>query len=223
MSYRDLLPHLNAASSIRPGCAGQPDEEACSVAALLPEVYRTSLGEGLRASVEKDAALRFTLSVVRTATLQRELLPALVQLAGALLGYLDADPLHAGELLDVLSDRESPSFLGNSRDVGVFLDLLEGRVRRHPESSAATRAQGAIQAAQDALRRTLVGSAHGSDYARYSAFAAYSVWLPVSADDYREHAARYTPSAFFRNGRSAAASGPWQAWLQRLYGRSPGE
>ncbi len=231
MSYRGLLPRLNL-----PGpqgmCAGQPDEAACTVAGLIPEVYETSLDEGLRAGISPTARTRFTLSSVRSATLRGELLPAMTRLGGALLAYLQADPRHRGELLGVLNDRESPSFLGNSRDIGVFLGLLEDRLRRHsgssgaqPAAQAAAQLQQAITLAREALRHTEVRYTYGSDYSTSPGFAALSVWLPLSADDYHARATTYAPSAFFQQGRprnggaevNVNALGPWQAWLDHLY------
>lgn len=238
MAYRDLLRRLNSPPRAEVACAGDRDPAACAVAAAMPALYQAALHKGVRAGFPDTAATSFTLAALRTEALRDRLLPALAELARALLAYVEEDPLHAGSVRAVLGDPRRHSFQGNTGDLGEFLWGLAEVLRREEVlrrrqgglTPAGLRVRAAVAAAQEALSPplapegspatgapALLSARAGSDYAAARGFAGYSLWLPV-AEDYRRRAATFRASAFFHNGRRAGAEqGPWPALLDRLY------
>jgi hypothetical protein len=104
----------------------------------------------------------------------------------------------------------------------VFLDQLDDRLGQKGMSlrPAAARLRQQVAATRDAIQRTEVGRERGSDYQPYPGFLSYSVWLPADAGDYHRRAATYVPSAFYQYGRGGSP-GPWQGFLDKLYGAAP--
>jgi hypothetical protein len=241
LPYRDLLVSINSGRTW-PGCQGQPtpasgDAEACSLAHLIPGLYRDSFRSGLRArlseEVKKDPSKTFTMSAIETSELSASLLPALAQLGRDLAEYLEA-PNNRSRVKGVLGDLDagsldnacsisSSTFLGNYRDLGVFLTQLQEKLRQTPahykwELAPEASLMKSIERVRGALQKADVEYAYGTGYPAAEGFRALSVWLPPEKKYYQCNRDQFAVSAFYRYGKQAgAAAGPWQTWLDRVY------
>ncbi|MCS6915620.1 MAG: clostripain-related cysteine peptidase [Myxococcales bacterium] len=230
LPYRDIMAHLTAADFGSAPRRVQTDDEAYLLAHLLPELYQASLDPNtgsLQAKLAPDAHRTVTMSALSSSELRSQLLPAMADLAARLSEYLAEDPLRSSDLRFVI--QHTPSFIGSAQDVGAFLGMLELLLRREAQATPAVgpahgRLQRAVNRTREALLRTVLSYAYGTEYRSVESqlhllgFRAVSVWLPVSDSDFRARIEDFRPSAFYRYGApSPDRPGPWERWLSQLY------
>jgi hypothetical protein len=222
LPYRRLMFEINTGrfdgERERPGVAGsdQAADEAYLLARMLPRLFKASLSErGLHGSHLPEAKRTATMSVIASDEFERALLPAMGDLAKALLAYLKADPMRAIDLVDALKD--IPAFDGGVQDLGGVLRVLGSVAGNERDSSEARAVMKAASETSSALSRATVAFSLGTDYVgdesklQLLGFRALSVWMPLSAEDYktgvRSHGSRL----------DRAVGGDWLRWIGKLF------
>jgi hypothetical protein len=221
LPYRAMMRALNT-GRLEEG--GASDDEPLRLARALPRLMRRSLDpqSGLRPR-DRPGAAYLTLSSVDLRLLRALLVPALNALGAALEAYLAEDPERAFDVRHVLA--KTPSFSGDTQDLGVFLRALE-KVRRDETERKRSRSSGAaaldtaIRAAQAALEESLVGYVFGPqfeapEYTRALGpppARALGAWLPWRPEEYRARLPVFQRSAFFLSPPAR-----WGGWLSRLF------
>jgi len=221
LPYRRLMYELNTGRFA--GEDRSVGDEAFVVAKMIPRIFRASMTpQGLQGRYLKDAARSITLSAVSSSELQYQLAPALASLGQALEAYLMEEPLRGMDLQAVI--QHAPTIQGGAQDIGVFLTLLKELLTKEAEESGqgktlvARKLEGAVDLARDALLRAVLAQALGTRYADAESkayllgFRAFTVWLPVSPEDYHARFADFSSSSLYR-----AQSGAWGRWMSLLY------
>jgi hypothetical protein len=227
LPYRDLVREINRGRPAVPADQSGLDEGE-QLARRIPQLFGQSFAAGgVRAGLLPELRKTFTMSALSTAALEATLLPALLDLARALEAYLREQPLHAADLRFVL--QSGSSYLGGYRDVGAFLDatreLLEQQNQPPEKRSPATQQLlTALESTAQALRRTVVSFAHGSDYTdargqlRDPDFRAVSVWLPASERDSQHRIDHFSTSRYYNlSAADLPSTSPWRRWLEYTF------
>jgi hypothetical protein len=221
LPYRALLARLNKSSS-----PGDDSDPARQLALSIPTLYAESLDPArnpLRGRIAAELRKRFTMSVVATDELRRDLLPALGELGTALDAYQAEDPLRTGDLRYLFEHQTG--LYGSIQDLGAFLGALKAQLAERSSQGVATgpvseKLQAAIVRARAALDGAVPAYRFGTDYQADGQSAlglrALTVWLPVSESDFRTRIADYRTSALYRYGGDGGP-GPWQRFIERLY------
>ncbi|TMQ20611.1 MAG: hypothetical protein E6J91_03565 [Deltaproteobacteria bacterium] len=228
LPYRLLVPLVNGSAPpppASPRCAAH--DAACDLAAALPDLVRTAVSPQSElyaaADAASDARQNLTYSVVDAQLLANRLVPALHALGAALRDYLREPPSQDDRRIAVL-DLFTPhrpsaarpfvhAFIGGGRDIGSLLSRLRAQLTASPDGAAhaapdraAASLLRAIDAADAALRTTVIAEALGSRYddPAYAGMLGLSAWLPYQAPD----------------GTAGTAS-PWGASLRELFDPAP--
>jgi len=223
LPYRSLLAGLNQSSGPPDGGGGGGDP-ARQLALSIPGLYEESLDPArnpLRGRIAAELRKRFTMSVVATDELRRDLLPALGDLGAALDAYQAEDPLRTGDLRYLFEHQTG--LYGSIQDLGAFLGALKAQLAERARQGVATgpvseRLQAAIAHARAALDGAVPAYRFGTDYQADGqselGLRALTVWLPVSEGDFRTRIDDYRASALYHYG---GEPGPWQRFIERLY------
>lgn len=228
LPYRSLLAGLNDSSG-PPGSGGGPgggSDPARQLALSIPALYEESLDptrNPLRGRIAAELRKRFTMSVVATDELRRDLLPALGDLGAALDAYQAEDLLRTGDLRYIFEHQTG--LYGSIQDLGAFLGALKAQLAERTREGVATgpvseRLQAATVRARAALDAAVPAYRFGTDYQTDGqselGLRALTVWLPVSEQDFRTRIEDYRASALYHYGKSGEP-GPWQRFIERLY------
>jgi hypothetical protein len=221
LPYRAMMRALNTG---RLGADGTSRDEPLGLARALARLMQQSFDPqaGLRPFDQVGAAY-LTLSSVDLQKLRTALVPALHALGAALARYLVENPERAFDLRHVLG--KTPSFSGDTQDLGVFLRVLT-KVRtdevehRGASSSAALALDAAIRDSQIALESSLVGYVFGRQFeAPEFTWAlgppparSLGAWIPYRPEDYQARLPLFQSSRFF-----LASGGHWGRWLRLLF------
>jgi hypothetical protein len=221
LPYRAWIPLLNGSAPLPQIAPCEPVDAACRAAAVLPGLQQRSLEQGDGASRPPAA---YTLSTLDEAALERELLPSMRRLGGALDGYLREDETRRIGLMTLLGVeggplRGTPGFRGGTRDVGVFLSRLGTQIRRDAgggDTGAAREALEAARAVERALGRAVIAASFGAPYRSPGGapMAGVSVWLPHDEAEHRKRVDFFGSSPLY-----AAREGEprWRGWLDRVF------
>ncbi len=159
-------------------------------------------------------------------------MPALLQLSHCILRYFAEDPLRTLNLQVLL--RETPRFLGNTRDLGSFLEMFERHLRESTQVLGSDRSSRtvvnllqAIRETQLALQITVTAHAYGSDYETHfrrsaaTSFRALAFWLPLSTIELRERIKTFRTSQFHQYFSEVQSNtNSWEHWITSLYGET---
>jgi hypothetical protein len=219
LPYRDLVPLVNggAIAPAAPACAA--DDEACRVAAAVPEIYRRSI-EAAGPSATRAA---FTMSALDASALAGTLHPAMHHLGAAIDAFVQERPMRAIDLALVLGTAKAlPGFWGGTRDVGALLARLDAVVTQdsaiagEPPTPAATRLLAAIVLTRGALRKTVIAASFGPRYRepRFAGMAGVSVWLPHDLEEYQRRGDFFASSSFYAAPSNEPAA--WRPWIARV-------
>ncbi len=221
LPYRSLLAGLNQGSG-----DGGGSDPARQLALSIPALYEESLDPArnpLRGRIAAELRKRFTMSVVATDELRRDLLPALGELGAALDAYQAEDLLRTGDLRYLFEHQTG--LYGSIQDLGAFLGALKAQLAERAHQGVATgpvseQLQAAIVRARTALDGAVPAYRFGTDYQADGqselGLRALTVWLPVSEQDFRTRIEDYRASALYKYAQGGEP-GPWQRFIERLY------
>ena len=207
--YRRVLYELNH------GALEKAPDPAAALAWILPRLMLQSYDprSGSQGRFSRDGAATVLLSAVDVQRFARVTQPALDALALDLAAALRAARPEGRRNLDFLIG--STFALGQStQDLAVTLGLL-----RRWAAADAPALLPRIDAASEALRRSLVSFARGPGYATDPNTSVagelpvgVSVWLPQNRDEFSGGLVRYQDSPFINRPQT-----PWRQWLEALY------
>ncbi len=235
LPYRRLLYEMNSRRFLT-GVRHQSDDEAFHLAKALPTIAAKSFEPRSGSQrADKEAHKTFAMSALSTVELRNQLMPALQRLSHWILRYFAEDPVRTFDLQVLL--RETQSFLGNTRDLGSFLEIFERHLREtmvtasNRSSRTIPNLLEAIRETQQALKITAVAFAFGSAYqpsirqsARQSAamsFRALAFWLPLSALELRERIKTFRTSQFHQYfSQVQSNTNSWELWITSIYGET---
>ncbi len=223
LPYRRMMYELNKGSFLEARKSQRScnsTDEACLLAWMIPRVFLASMKDnGLQGREAPEGIKSITMSSISSSELRSTLNPALDRLSEALLRYLTEDHKRTIDIQFVL--QQAPHFEGGAQDIGAFLTLMEILLKKEAEKSGgmtetAAQLKLAINSTRDALLRTVMNQALGTNYTSGSenlyrlGIRATSVWLPVSPEDYQNRIESFTPSEFYHQVR-------WQEWLATVF------
>lgn len=243
LPYRLLVPYLNGSGPPPPPSPRCPPQDAaCQVAALLPELTQTAYNPPNELYVaappgQKDLTKtgreNLTYSAVDTHLVAERLQPALQKLGAALLAYMGEEGYQMErhqDLLDLLQPHPPApgrpqfayAFPGGARDLGSVLGFIKAQVRLDTErmgpksqpSPAGLKLLAAVDEADAALRQAVLTAALGSRYsdAAYAGMAGLSVWLPTGQQDYAAGIERFATSRLYQPAPST-----WRGWIDAVF------
>ena len=215
--YRRLMRELNsgrlAGEPIAAGVAHlslqeQKALEPFLVARMIPRIFKFSLGpHSPQGQAMPEAIKSVTISTISSSELRSILVPALDTLGLAIQAYVDEDPLRVVDVQFVLQN--APAFMGGAQDIGSFLSLLQLSVRNEEAANEeltprAANLLDAIYETEMALDRAVLAYEMGTDYddsrtqLYMLGFRAFSIWLPVSPQDFKNRLGLFQSSEFYR-------------------------
>jgi hypothetical protein len=216
LPYGDIVARLNQpARAAPPACADAPDREACAVASLIPAAYAEAVAlPPRRELLGRRSPRSAVLSALRSDALADAMVPALAELGQALATALRDDSYLRIALRDQLAS--GGAVLGNSREIGAWLDDLEALLATPQARAAAARNRSLLpllHKARAALAHTLLATSVPG--------RGLSVWIPPTRQDYLGNLQRYGSARFFQYGQSGAPPalqpGPWAQFLAALW------
>ncbi len=224
LPYRRLLYELNTGrfNGERRQNRGSNDgsDEPYLLARMIPNLVKQSLDprNGSQGRANREAQQFLTSSAITSAELQRNLLPELQRLSGALRQYIQEDPMRVMDLQFVMQN--VPAFEGSAQDLGVFLGFLEVLVREEEQKTgkrtiSQEKLRDTLARTKNALNESVLAWSYGSAYGidnRTVGFIprAVSIWLPASPEEYQKRRGEFLASRLWRESR-------WNEWLDLAY------
>lgn len=154
-----------------------------------------------------------TMSSVSGDELERVFLPSFEKALSAVNSKLSANPWQLFDLKSSLT--LTPFFLGNSRDIGVFLSALEEFFYQAQEFETAKK----IAHARRNLSYSVLSYAYGPNYfssqseMALGSFKAFGLWFPATKDEYLARIGQFKTSPLYRSRYFSA----YGRFLKNLY------
>jgi hypothetical protein len=228
LPYRSLLDLLNQ----QPRLA--PYQVAKKLVTLAKDSYAV---DGYQYEQAPRARETFTLSALELNEFARFLLPELARLSQAIENYVDEDNYRQLDLGFLI--KNSPKFLGESRELGIFLGSLKKLLYQesieqyngeYSDMAAALLIQ--IDRTLDGLNRSLLEYAYGDAYIAQSQhqspddsqyllgfFKGVSLWIPDSTKLFDMRYNEFAKSALYRYQLNQGAEElAWHKWLEKIMG-----
>lgn len=193
-------------------------DEAYLLARMLPRLLKESMNprSGLQGRSDGEGAKFITSSSVSSAAFEQSLIPELKRLSAALVAYIREDKARSLDLLFIT--QRVPAFEGSAQDLAIFLGALELQLQEEGRvTPAAAALKQSIISTKKALDMSIVQYAFGSAYAidgnsKLTGFVprAFSIWLPVSQEDWLARRAEFASSRFYQKTL-------WGNWLKLLF------
>ncbi len=201
-----------------------PYEFAKEIPTLVEESFSKG---GYQGEIDPEGQRTFTVSSINLAEMELLLLPALADFSDSMIAYIDEKTIRKLELGFILD--KTPSFQGESRDIGIFMGsvlmLLHEEAERNGKWSQG--AQLLYKAANNvvyAINRATMSYAYGTMY--YSPqdsqnknyllgfFKGLSAWIPKSGNTYKLRKEEFEKSNLFDYEFKGIK---WQGWLEKIY------
>lgn len=194
----------------------------------IPAIVEESFGKtGYQGVVDPEGIRTFTVSSINLAEMEMVLLPALADFSRAMEEYIDEKMIRKLELGFILD--KTPSFQGESRDIGIFMGsvlmlLYEEAERNGKYTSGASRLRKAANDVVYSINRSTMSYAYGSMY--YSPqdsqnknyllgfFKGLSAWIPKSGNTFKLRKAEFEKSNLFKY---EFIGSKWQDWMESIY------
>ncbi|MBT3583950.1 MAG: hypothetical protein HN509_03505 [Halobacteriovoraceae bacterium] len=218
LPYRKILDAINQESP----------PSAFQLVKQLPNLADSSFKEGYQGKVDPKAYETFTASTLSTWQLRNNLLPKIMQLGYKLESYLDEEPLRVLEMGFLLEN--SPTFQGETRDIGIFLGTLkkllyEEKMGLGLQSAKAHALDRHIDVVMDGISQTMMSYAYGSNYVDQGPvqtsnyllgfFKGLSIWIPSSKGIFDHRIKEFEQSIFYRSQFTNGHQNPWRSWLEK--------
>ena len=217
MPYKMLMSKLNDKITT-------PYEFAKEIPALVEESFSKG---GYQGDIDPEGLRTFTVSSINLEEMELLLLPALSDFSQSMMKYIDEKMIRKLELGFILD--KTPSFQGESRDIGIFMGsvlmlLTEEAERNGNWSQASQKLYEASQSVLYAINRSTMSYAYGTMY--YSPqdsqnknyllgfFKGLSAWIPKSGNTYKIRKAEFEKSSLFDYEFQGIQ---WQGWLEKIY------
>ena len=222
LPYREMLREIDSARFAGLKSKLKMADEPYLVARMLPLLTRQSMqAGGLHGRLRPDDSAQFTMSAITSWQMRNRLVPRLQQLAVALGDAIHKEPGLASDFSDLFE--QAPTFLGNMREMGSWVGLLEWQLgqpeSRLAKSPGAAAILAAVQEVRIELQNTVLEYSYGDEYITGDSpyhllgFRALSVWIPSMPEQFQSRLPDFQQSSFFK----AFASGEWQGWLTQLF------
>lgn len=206
LPYRRLMYEINSGRYLGTGRLTGGGDRALLVAKMLPSLAEQSFNpiKGNQGKADPYAHKNFTMSSIYSAGLTTEFSEALSSFSLAMIDYLNEDPFRALDVALVM--RSAPSFMGGGKDLGAFLGLLRILLEKERIQDAASSPMSEYLYRQlnrlvDSIDESTVARAYGENYLSASTpfyllgYRAFGIWIPTSAQEYRERSADFATSS----------------------------
>lgn len=208
LPYRKIFDYLNSSPQI------MPYQLAATLPKLTKQAYSQGQGvisHGYQYLVDPVAAQTFTYSALTLSEMKNFLLPSLLDFSRRMQDYLNESFIHAMELNFILQN--APSFMGETRDLGVFLGLVKKLLYQEAlqNNGYGEKAQLLLDTANmalDNLNRSLLSYSYGSHYSNTDStpeqnyllgfFKGLSIWLPNEFANYHKRMDEMKSSVLFK-------------------------
>lgn len=217
MPYRMLMSRLN-------NKVMSPYEFAKEIPSIVEESFSKG---GYQGDIDPEGLRTFTVSSINLNEMGLVLLPALAEFSKAMNVYIDEKMIRKLELGYILD--KTPSFQGESRDIGIFMGsvlmlLNEEAERNGRYTLAAERLKNAANDVIYAINRSTMNYAYGTMY--YSPqgsqnknyllgfFKGLSAWIPKSGNTFKLRKDEFKNSELFDYKYQDVK---WQGWLEKIY------
>jgi hypothetical protein len=194
----------------------------------IPPIVEESFSKrGYQGKIDPEGLRTFTVSSINLKEMEHVLLPSLANFSKAMINYIDENLIRKLELGFIL--HKTPSFQGESRDIGVFMGailmLLHEEAERNGRfTSAANQLRKAANKVVDSINRSTISYAYGSMYYDYQDsqnknyllgfFKGLSAWIPKSGNTYKLRKNEFEKSMLFDYQYLGTS---WQNWLEKIY------
>ena len=225
LPYRMILDELNENDEIEP----------YEISKIIPKLSRNSyLTGGYQGEINPESFRTFTASAISTKILKHELLPRLMELATNLKDYLEEVPFRLMNINSALNN--SPAFPGETRDLGIFLGLIEQMLFQEKEAGIETEKsrilKNSITKLWKALGQTMFAHEYGTLYTDQTLendqyyllgfFKGISVWLPSNKELFDHRIKEFADSKLFRGKIGTEKPSAWQEILELIYSKGGG-
>lgn len=217
MPYKMLISRIN-------NKVMTPYEFAKEIPAIVEESFSKG---GYQGSVDPEGLRTFTVSSINLNEMELVLLPTLAEFSKAMINYIDEKQIRKLELGFILN--KTPSFQGESRDIGIFMGsvlmlLYEEAERNGGYTVAANKLRKAANDVVYSINRSTMAYAYGSMYYNpqdsqnknylLGFFKGLSAWIPKSGNTYKLRKAEFEKSNLFDYKYYGTG---WQDWLEKIY------
>ena len=212
LPYRKVLDQMNS------------NIETFDLARNLPKMIEASFEDGgYQGKVDPSGIKTFTASTLATWQVRYGLLPQLDRLGFTLLKYLKEKESRRDELKYILE--KSPNFQGETRDLGIFLGLVERlafeEIQRGEGSTSSRWLMKEARNTHRQIVQSMISYSYGSvylsdersanDYMR-GYFKGIGVWLPSNNTLYQNRKEEMENSQLLR-----ALKGTWAKYLEEQF------
>lgn len=211
LPYRTLIDQINTGPTVY------------DLARSIPEMVERSWSQGgLQHNGDKTGFETFTVSTLSSWALKNALLPQLDRLGMAMRHYIEEKKYRRHEISFILE--ASPSFRGETRDLGIFLGILEKLIYEEIQKGKGTTIghwlRREIQNTHRQIMQVMISYAYGPTYYQSKGpskyllgyFKGLSIWLPSQRDFYDYRKEEMKSSLYFNYGEQN-----WSFWLEEQF------
>ncbi len=211
LPYRTIIDQMNQGRTVYEMAKG------------IPHLVERAWGQwGYQYDVDNTGFDTFTISTLSSWSLRYELIPQLDRLGVILERYIEERSYRRFEVDFILE--KSPSFLGETRDLGTFLGTLEKLIYEEVLVGKATNLsyglRKEVRKTHRQILKTMTSYTYGPTYYEGRSGSEYllgyfkglSIWLPSREDFYHYRENEMLRSRYFNYGEKS-----WASWLKKQF------
>ena len=174
----------------------------------------------------------FTTSTLSTHTLKKYFIPSFMEFSQSLIDYIEEDLFRLLDLKVIFEN--SPSFKGETRDIGILLaaieQLLYAEKKCDKETLKGIHLKNQILKLWDNLNQMVLGNSFGPYYTDSSLsekdtyflnyFKGFSLWVPTNKKLYDHRIEEFRKSALYTNYQNKNSISPFEKLLNIIYNTS---
>lgn len=219
LPYRFIFDFLNS-----------KDASPYQLAKEIPSLGKLSFSnEQYQGKLDSKGFESLTLSSINTWQLRENFTFHLKGFSEALVNFLNEDEKRVLDMRFLLEN--SPNFLGETRDIGMFIGLVDRLIYNEKEligyTEASLKLKKSLNMLLSSFSETMMNYQYGPLYyerqngknAHYllGFFRGLSIWLPSSSNLYQNRLAEYSNSLFFKSDTSLM----WKNFIKKVWKSSP--